>query len=71
MLIKLTGRKTGRPVLVESGAILTAEELNDPFDDEPYTALALVAESVRASLGVKETCAEICELIADGEDGLL
>ena len=72
MLIKLTGHITGQPVLVESGAIVTAEETTDTFrDDKPYTKLLIMAENQHTSIGVKETCDEILEEITDSEDGLL
>lgn len=72
MLIYLTGHITGQPVLVESGAIVTAEEITDTLrDDKPYTKLLIMAEDHCTSIGVKETCAEILEQINDSEDGLL
>lgn len=72
MLIKLTGHRTDRPVLIETDDIVTAEESEDTFrDGKKYTALLVVRDSARTSIGVKETCDEILEQIKDNEDGLL
>ena len=72
MLIKLTGHKTGAPVLVESDNILTAEEITDVFkDDEAYTSLLLVSANCHTTIGVNETCEEILEKIEDSDGGYL
>ena len=70
MLIKLTGGKSGKPVLVEADAIILAEETTDTFrEDQPYTSLQLRAEGQALALGVEETVDEIVEKIKDAQEG--
>ena len=70
MLIKLTGGKSGRPVLVEADAIILAEETTDTFkNDQPYTHLQLRTEGQALALGVEETVDEILEKIENAQEG--
>lgn len=69
MLIKLTGHATGRPVLIESDALIYAEETEDTFRGRVYTRLDLVIDQVKISSGVKESCEEIYAAIEENESG--
>ena len=72
MLIKLTGHRTDLPVLVESDAIIAAEETTDIYNNGgKFTRLILMAENNQTGVNVKETCDEILEEISDSAEGLL
>ena len=73
MLIKLTGSKTGTPVLIEADSIIYAEETTDVFQNEkPYTSITLRPDGQGHDfkVGVDETCAEIYEAIKESEEFL-
>lgn len=70
MLIKLTGSKSEKPVLVDTSAIILAEEDTDAFmNGKPYTRLQLACEGKALGLGVEETVDEILEKIEDQQEG--
>lgn len=71
MLIKLTGSKNGKPVLIETAAIIFAEETTDVFqNDIPYTRVTLRPDGQGHDLtvGIDETCDDILEKIEESED---
>lgn len=64
MLIKLTGNRTGAPVLVDADAIIVAEELTDIYqNDRPYTRISLHTGAQVYQIGVEESIDEILEEI--------
>lgn len=70
MLIKLTGSKSEKPVLVDTSAIILAEEDTDAFlNGKAYTRLQLAYEGKALGVGVEETVDEILEKIEDAEGG--
>lgn len=70
MLIKLTGYATGRPVLIETDALVYVEELENVYkDNEVYTSLDLMEGGHKISTRVKEACDEILEKIQDAQEG--
>lgn len=72
MLIKLTGNKSGLPILIEADQIILAEEDNAPYQKgKTFTRVTLAADSHNAlQIEVEETTAEILEKIEDAEEGL-
>lgn len=70
MLIKLTGSKSEKPVLVDVDAIILAEEDTDAFmNGKPYTRLQLAVEGKALGVGVEETVDKILEKIEDQQEG--
>ena len=70
MLIKLTGSKSQKPVLVDTSAIILAEEDTDAFmNGKAYTRLQLAVEGKTLGVGVEETVEEILEKIEDQQEG--
>ena len=68
MLIKLKGHDDGRPVLIETSALVFAEELEDIYrNNTTYTGLALVIDGHRINIRVEESCAEILKKIDERE----
>lgn len=69
MLIKLTGIKSQKPVLVDTDAIILAEEDTDAFmNGKAYTRLQLAYEGKVLGFGVEETVEEILEKIEDQQE---